>query len=1041
MGMHVCQIGGKHDIFAVRAISSISKAAGFRSARFLSQILPKLKASCKASDSGPDAEEEVTDNLCELKSSCLDAIAAFLVAVPHEVGKHVKSIVELFLDYVDYNPSVMDFDDFDDGGGGDWGADGADDDDWGADDDDGFGADDSGGFGGDEDNVASDRSFQVRKSAINGLTNLFNTRPDLLKALAPQCAQKLLQRFHTEKGENEASARIALFNCMRALVQICLVADDSRNAVDAPPRPKLVRQDSGAALLEVAPAVCDATLKLLKKGESETMFSLLTDVVNVTCGPNLGGLPDAVLEEVIQETTTPLIADSYKDKAVQIAAFGLLRTIMVCHAHKPAVAQQFSDVLTKAISQGLQSRVIAVIVAACACAAALAQGGAEAGAFATLLKQLIELTERKYDGEKRKAACHALSCVLCNFGSKELGATQVASAVDSLVQALSHGDTRAATMTGLQNLCGKQPAILEKQGGRISATLAGFLKPGTARPLRLRALRVLRSMLTVSSANFGDFDLLAQSIDVKRPDVPVATAALQLASAILNTSGASLADIAKKIVPKAEALATTSVLNGSSSLAALTGFFQSIGKQDRKFAAKLYRNFAQPPKDADSKMQSEAGLKEIAVRGACMAALSTKSEVAGIASGMVSSSKYVRCLSFQALGGLGVLVDPSADLKVIDILAAAVRDSTVPAAKRFAAKAFGSLAASNIKFYLEKFRQDIQAKCDGEAAVTVLGQMIELSDKSILAAQAAGLLPTLLKNSGDKDESVRRMVSQALGRLAALNPSGVLPTLKAQLKGSHWSQAASIAALQFAIDSPVLRATIMGELPDYLAIGFAAVDIATARPEARVAVADAIITTLTTLYMKYLVDAAPYLRHGSAQCVMPKLLPFLKQVKEWRQTIDFGAFKKLVDRGVPIRLKVTNLLSMILTSHPKWFDTVPFYSMVNKLLEDEDVGVKVTTLKILCKLCSSDAAELVKNFKAFGARLRKTALRSRKLGKDASEGHEDYQLFYWGCGTMKIIGQVPGIERNAFYADQLKRVKKEPICNSMLTKFILPDEY
>ena len=99
------------------------------------------------------------------------------------------------------------------------------------------------------------------------------------------------------------------------------------------------------------------------------------------------------------------------------------------------------------------------------------------------------------------------------------------------------------------------------------------------------------------------------------------------------------------------------------------------------------------------------------------------------------------------------------------------------------------------------------------------------------------------------------------------------------------------------------------------------------------------------------------------------------------------------------------------------------------------------SMKILCKLCSSDAAELVKNFKAFGARLRKTALRSRKLGKDASEGHEDYQLFSWGCGTMKVIGQVAGIERNAFYATQLSNVKKQAICENMMTKFVLPDEY
>ena len=75
--------------------------------------------------------------------------------------------------------------------------------------------------------------------------------------------------------------------------------------------------------------------------------------------------------------------------------------------------------------QGLKSRAISVIVAACASAAALAQGGAKANVFSTLLEQLVELTQRKYDGEKRKAACHAVSSILCNFGAKELGATLV----------------------------------------------------------------------------------------------------------------------------------------------------------------------------------------------------------------------------------------------------------------------------------------------------------------------------------------------------------------------------------------------------------------------------------------------------------------------------------------------------------------------------------------------------------------------------------------------------------------------------------------
>ena len=116
------------------------------------------------------------------------------------------------------------------------------------------------------------------------------------------------------------------------------MAEESRHtAADVPPRPKLVQQESGVALLDVAPAVCNATLALLKKGESEIMFDLLTDVVNVTCGPKLQGLSADVLEKIIAETTSPLINDSYKDKAVQVCRVTLCRVFCATLEPKSSV--------------------------------------------------------------------------------------------------------------------------------------------------------------------------------------------------------------------------------------------------------------------------------------------------------------------------------------------------------------------------------------------------------------------------------------------------------------------------------------------------------------------------------------------------------------------------------------------------------------------------------------------------------------------------------------------------------------------------------
>merc|ERR1719218_344661 len=166
------------------------------------------------------------------------------------------------------------------------------------------------------------------------------------------------------------------------------------------------------------------------------------------------------------------------------------------------------------------------------------------------------------------------------------------------------------------------------------------------------------------------------------------------------------------------------------------------------------------------------------MRGSCLAALSTRADIDHIAGGIQSSSVYVRCLSLTALGAMGNIIDPAKDEKVIQLLSLAVQDSSVPAVNRFAANAYGTLAGSNLEFYLKKFQTEIQGKCDGGAAINVLGQMINCSDRASLGSHVDELLPTLLQNSGEPDESVRRMVGQALGKLASQDPDGVLPTLR-----------------------------------------------------------------------------------------------------------------------------------------------------------------------------------------------------------------------------------------------------------------------
>ncbi len=1016
---------------AIRAVSTVSKASGLRIARFLPEILPKLETSCRANETTEDGE--VTDDICELKSSCLDAIAAFLLSIPNEVGAYRNMIIDLFLDYTRYNPADEGFGDFADDGGDDDA-----DDDWGDDnDDDGEWGDDEGsnGFGGCEDNVASDRSFQVRKSAILGLTNLFNTRPDLLKEVAPKCASILLECF---TSETEASTRVALLECMGALVKICLVTDDT-DKKHAPTRARLVRQNSGSVLLDLVPNIIQAALDLLKTvSEAEAIFRLMDQVTNLSFGPGQDGL-GAMLKPLVTDTTQALTGDRFKgNNNACVAALELIHTIILSHNNNPKLLVPHAEDLVKAILQGLRSKTISNAVIANACAASFANGMAgqiDVSIIKDIFTTSVEMTGSKYDGAKRKAACTTIASILCTFGD-ELKAED---AVAMLSSALGHGETRVVTMRGLQMLSQGNPKLLTAQGPKFSKLLQNFIGVRKDRALRLLALQTLNSLLSVSTVSFSDFTTLGICIRDRdnpgKPDVPLAAAALQLSTNLLKRSSECLKLIKSHIVPRVMELSVMGSFE-SNSLKAMTAFLQQILTSDPSLAADLRKQFAIQPDGADAKTKSEAGLKDIALRGSCLAALSTRGDIDHITTGIKSSSVYVRCLSLTAIGAMGAIIDPVKDQNVVQLLSAAVQDSSVSVVNRFAANAYGTLAASNLEFYLKKFQTEIQGKCDGAAAITVLGQMINFSDRTSLGSHVKELLPTLLQNSGETDESVRRMVGQALGRLAAQDPDGVLPTLRLQLKESHWSKAAAISSLQVAAQSVGVRQVIMEEISNFLDVGFTAVDDEKASAEERVAVADAIVSTLSSLYQKFLVDVAPILRHGSVRNQWPHLLPLLKRVDAWRQTIDLGAFKKLVDRGVVIRIKVLELILMVLAKKPLWFHGESFYPLVTQLLEDEENGIKVLTLKILCKLCSTDPGALVTHFKSFGERLRKTALRSRRQGKDAAENSEDYQLFYWSNGTMKTIGEIVGIERNADFAKQNGKVRKEKLCVEMMGKFV-----
>ena len=176
-------------------MSSISRVVGHRLSQHLPRLVPLFVNMC----GDPDDEEMQSDEMNEVRESCLPGLETFILRCPNEVIPYIGTILDTALTFISYDPNYN-YDDVDD------------DDDMCNDDDDDDEEEYEEDYGGSDDD---DTSWKVRKASVKMMRSIITARPEMIGVLVKKCASVLVSRFK----DREPSVRLDIITCLTTLLK------------------------------------------------------------------------------------------------------------------------------------------------------------------------------------------------------------------------------------------------------------------------------------------------------------------------------------------------------------------------------------------------------------------------------------------------------------------------------------------------------------------------------------------------------------------------------------------------------------------------------------------------------------------------------------------------------------------------------------------------------------------------------------------------------------------------------------------------------
>jgi len=351
------------------------------------------------------------------------------------------------------------------------------------------------------------------------------------------------------------------------------------------------------------------------------------------------------------------------------------------------------------------------------------------------------------------------------------------------------------------------------------------------------------------------------------------------------------------------------------------------------------------------------------------------------------------------------------------------KDSDVREAASFA---LGNVTVGNMGTFLPQLLQMIST--DSEHEYLLLCSLKEniISHQSkveVFLEYVDGVMPLLCQRAEAKDEGVRQITAECLGRLGVIQISKVIKILK-KLIVSNVAQvrAVAITALRYSLQGQYVSEGIgiaIGQVLDDFLDMLKDKDIDVKR--------EAVLTARTFCLSRDITITRQHL----SDTILPALYSETKAHPELIHEVDYGNFKMIIDDGLQLRKAVFQCLDTILESHSRHVDMRAFNNAMKVGLADADYDVQIMTYKTYEKLASSYPLVLLEMLDDFPS-LILTSVKGHLQVAKSKEPRRAVECLTVIVSVMLKFNKIKGVETSKKYQNFFLQVCRTKLLQDIL---------
>jgi len=277
--------------------------------------------------------------------------------------------------------------------------------------------------------------------------------------------------------------------------------------------------------------------------------------------------------------------------------------------------------------------------------------------------------------------------------------------------------------------------------------------------------------------------------------------------------------------------------------------------------------------------------------------------------------------------------------------------------------------------------------------------------------------PILFENTDNKDEGVRGMVAECLGRLSIINSAKLFPQLVQVINTTKsTTRATLITALRYTISGGVDVSLLKDALPKFL----------TLLTDQDLVVRRQTIVTVTALAHAHVELLSSLLKSD----ILPHLYKETEPDPKLVRAVEYGCFKVNVDDGLPIRKAAFQCLETLLDVAPHRLDIKEFINQIQKGLVDHD-DIQIVSYNIFHSIAQWHGPALLQVIDEMPPLIMKSVRQKLKEAKE-KEPERAKDVLRTAVRAMYAMRHIPQVDLCTKFTDFYLRVLQTQLLAKML---------